>query len=52
MSELANRIRGEIASIEQQMKDQKHLLRRAADRQVVFDAAEAELKALPRDLPS
>ena len=46
MSELASRIRDEIASVEQQMEDQKHLLRRAADNQVVFEAAETELKAL------
>jgi uncharacterized protein involved in exopolysaccharide biosynthesis len=46
MTELADSIRDEIASIEQQMEDQKHLLRRAADNQVVFDAAETELKAL------
>ena len=46
MTELADSIRDEIASIERQMEDQKHLLRRAADNQVVFDAAETELKAL------
>jgi len=46
MTELADSIRNEIASIERQMEDQKHLLRRAADNQVVFDAAETELKAL------
>jgi hypothetical protein len=28
------------------MEDQKRLLRRAADNQVVFEAAESELKAL------
>lgn len=46
MSELADRIRAEIASIEHQMDDQKRLLKRAADNRVVFDAAEAELKSL------
>jgi hypothetical protein len=46
MTELADSIRDEIASVERQMEDQKHLLRRAADNQVVFEAAETELKAL------
>jgi len=46
MTKLADDIRDEISSIERQMEDQKRLLRRAADNQVVFEAAESELKAL------
>lgn len=46
MTTLADNIRDEIASIERQMEDQKRLLRRAADNQIVFEAAETELKAL------